>query len=522
VSNRRRRVTRTWGADEAAGATTPRNGFVVERDVGDGRFEQEEGPFSAYVREVRTVDGRLTDTTRYRIVIPWFGWIFALPIRATLRGRWRDDGSAPGWAAPDRLTAVQVKVLGLLAAASMSGAFVNTLFTQTVNFAADDFGIGERSQAVAGVLVRCGIVLALPFLVMADRVGRRRIIVLLAWLAPVCAALGALAPSFWVLTGSQVVGRPLGIALDLLIAVAVAEAMPRNSRAYSVSLLAMASGLGAGVAVGSLPLADLGPAGWRLVYVVSLVWLLVALDLTRRLPETPRFEALQERRAAGSSTAARAHVRRGRFLAIAAVGLAANLFVAPASYFQNRYLDDVRGYTGAGIALFTIATATPASIGLVIGGRLADTAGRRRVLALALPASTALLVVSFFVPGRWMWASAFFGGLLGGTAYPAFAVYRTEMFPTARRGQVGGFVAATGLIGGSVGLITAGVLLDREWSYGSVMAMLGVGQLVAAAIVMATYPETAHRALEDLNPDDRELTSDTPAVSGGGAGGATR
>jgi len=513
VSSRKRRVTRTWAADDATAASRLRNGFLAERDAGNGRFEQAEGPFTEYVREVRTDGGRISDTTRYRIVIPWFGWIFAWPIRATLRGRWRDDGSLPGWAAPDRLTPLQVKALGLLAAASMSGAFVNTLFTQTVNFAADDFGIGESSQAVAGVLVRCGIVLALPFLVMADRIGRRRIIVLLAWLAPLCAALGALAPNFWVLTGSQMVGRPLGIALDLLIAVAVAEVMPRNSRAYAVSLLAMASGLGAGVAVASLPLADLGEGGWRLVYVVSLVWLLVALDLTRRLPETPRFERLQERRAAGPSAAARAHVRRRRFAAIAGVGLAANLFVAPASYFQNRYLDDVRGYTGAGIAMFTLATATPASLGLVIGGRLADTNGRRRVLALALPASTALLVVSFFVAGRWMWAAAFLGGLLGGTAYPAFAVYRTEMFPTARRGQVGGFVATTGLVGGSVGLITAGVLIDRGWSYGSVMAMLGVGQLVASVIVMLTYPETAHRALEDLNPDDAELTGPSVHVT---------
>jgi MFS family permease len=510
---------------------------VKERPVGEGRFEQEVGPFTEYERVVRTqvagsgastdtstgssTHARTVDTTRYRIVIPWFGWIFAWPIKSALRGRWRDDGTLPRWAAPDRLTPLQVQALGLLAAASMSGAFVNTLFTQTVNFAADDFGIGESSQGVAGVIVRCGIVAALPFLVLADRIGRRRIIVLLAWLAPTCSALGALAPTFWVLTASQAVGRPLGIALDLLIAVAVAEVMPRNSRAYAVSLLAMASGLGAGVAVASLPLADLGRGGWRLVYVVSLVWLLVAADLTRRLPETPRFEALREVRAHRLSAAGHAHVRRRRFVMIAGVGLAANLFVAPASYFQNRYLDDVRGYSGAGIALFTIATATPASVGLVLGGRLADTRGRRRLLGTALPASTALLICSFFLSGGWMWTAAFFGGLLGGVAYPAFAVYRTELFPTARRGQVGGFVAATGLVGGSVGLITAGVLLDRGWSYGSVMAMLGTGQLVAATIVLLTFPETAHRALEDLNPDDADLVSTAPASAAPAPHGAT-
>ena len=39
---------------------------------------------------------------------------------------------------------------------------------------------------------------------------------------------------------------------------------------------------------------------------------------------------------------------------IALVALTSNLFIAPASYFQNNYLDKVRGYSGGGIALFTL------------------------------------------------------------------------------------------------------------------------------------------------------------------------
>ena len=36
----------------------------------------------------------------------------------------------------------------------MSAAFVNTLFTQTVNFAADDFGISDTGIGIAGAVVR--------------------------------------------------------------------------------------------------------------------------------------------------------------------------------------------------------------------------------------------------------------------------------------------------------------------------------------------------------------------------------
>ncbi|MCU1360639.1 MAG: putative major facilitator superfamily transporter, partial [Ilumatobacteraceae bacterium] len=131
-----------------------------------------------------------------------------------------------------------------------------------------------------------------------------------------------------------------------------------------------------------------------------------------------------------------------------------------------------------------------------------DTRGRRRVLALSLPIATAALVVSFMVGGWPMWLAAFFGGLIGGMAYPAFSVYRNELFPTGRRGQTSGIIAAMALVGGSIGLIIAGQLLDRGWSYGSVMGMLAVGQVVAAVIVFTTYPETAHKSLEEINPVD--------------------
>lgn len=503
-----RRVVRRWPTSQVESARLPRHHLVSERVVSDGPdgqvFEQVEGPFTDYRRVVEVRDDgagpEVVDTTTYRLDIPWFGWLFRWPVRHALGQHRAGTGTPPAWAPPDRLTSRHVLVLGLLAAVSMPAAFVNTLFTQTVNFAADDFGIGERAQGVAGVVVRFGIVLALPFAVLADRIGRRRMIVLLAWLAPLLASLGSLAPNFWVLTASQTIARPLGLALDLLIAVAAAEEMPRNSRAYAVSVLAMASGLGAGIAVMSLPLADLGPAGWRFVYLVALVWLTAAVTASRKLTETPRFQHLVETHHVGDS---RIDVRR--FAIVAGVAFLANVFIAPASFFQNRYLDDVRGYSAAGISAFTLTTATPASIGFVLGGRLADTAGRRRVLAFSIPLATSGLVLSFVVGGVVMWIAAFVGGLLAGIAYPAFSVYRTEMFPTGRRGRAGGLVVAAALVGGSVGILVAGDLVDRGWSYGRTMGVLALAQVVTAAIVFVTYPETAHRTLEEINPEDAAL-----------------
>ncbi|MGA1345250.1 MAG: MFS transporter [Ilumatobacteraceae bacterium] len=505
----RERITERRWTDTGSAASDlvrPRDDLVLERRVdepdGDSfpaHFVQTEGPFTVWERSVHRDGDDLVETTRHRVEVPWFGWLYAIPIAALVARRRHAPGSGrpiritrQWWAPPDRLAPRQVRVLGLLAAAAMSSAFVNTLFTQTVTFAADDFGVGNREIGIAGAMVRLGILITIPLAVLADRIGRRRVIVGLAWSAPLVSSLGALAPTFPLLVATQTIGRPLGLGLDFLIAVVAAEEMPRNSRAHAVGVLAMASGLGAGIAVMALPLTDLAAGGWRLVYLLGVIWLVVAVDLTRRLPETQRF-----------ATAHREHVRidRRRFALLAAIAVGVNLFVAPASFFQNRYLDEVRGLSGSWIAAFTLGTSTPAAIGLIVGGQLADRGGRRRLIGVALPAATALILLSFTVGGPVMWLAAFAGGVAGGMSYPALAVYRAELFPTGNRSRAAGLLTVAALLGGVIGLLVAGWMLDGGRSYGAVLGMLAMGQLLAVAIVLGFLPETAHRELEELNPD---------------------
>ena len=461
-------------------------------------FEQADGPVVDYERTVSSDDDDLVETTRYRVVIPWFSWLFRWPVRRVLA---RNGSHRSWWAPPDRLDQTQVLVIGLLAAASMSAAFVNTLFTQTVNFAADEFGVSDTGIGIAGAVVRAGIVIALPAAVLADRIGRRRVIVAVAWIGPIVSTLGALAPSFAVLTATQTIARPMGIALAFLVGVVASEEMPRNSRAYAVSILAMAAGFGAGVAVLSLRLADIGEAGWRYVYLVGAVWCLVALDLTRRLPETRRFAAHH----IAAPTARSPRLNRRRLALLATVALAGSIFVAPASFFQNRYLTDIRDFSGGMIGIFSIAVGTPAGLGLILGGRIADTSGRRRLIAITLPLGTAFIVTAFAFGGPILWASALFGGILSSAAYPALAVYRTELFPTGNRSRATSLVTASSLIGGIGGLLVTGWLLDGGRSYLQVMGTLAIGQVIVTILVVRYYPETAHQELEALNPEDEPI-----------------
>ena len=381
----------------------------------------------------------------------------------------------------------------------MSAAFTNTLFTQTVAYAADEFDISQSGQGIGAAIVRFGIIICLPLVAIADRHGRRPMMIALAWAAPIVSAFGAIAPSYSFLVATQTIGRPLGLTLDILIAVVAIEEMPRNGRAYATGVLALLSGVGGGVAVASLPLADLGITAWRLVYLVGLVWVIVAVALMRWLPESQRFKKhvsipLDQRM---KSLA----VMRNNLGRICSVVFLTNLYIATASIFQNRYLKDDRGYSAALVAIFTVVTSSPASLGLILGGRIADQRGRRILGTVLVPIGAFLLALSFSVSGPLMWVVAILGGFAFGMSYPALAVYRGELFPTGVRGLAGGIIMTSALVGGSLGLIGAGRVLDTGVSYGTVMMCLVLGPLVASLVVWFRYPETAHLELEDITTE---------------------
>ena len=417
----------------------------------------------------------------------------------TLNGR-TSPNRLPAWAKPSEpLTARQRRILVLVGLASMSAAFINTLFTQTVAFAADEFNISKSGQGIGAAIVRLGIVICLPLVALADRRGRRPVMIAMAWAAPLVSALGAIAPSYSFLVATQAVGRPLGLTLDILIAVVAIEEMPRDGRAYATGILAVLSGIGGGIAVASLPLADISVTSWRFIYLIGLVWLVIAYALMKWLPESERFirhVPKTKMRAAYIADALRGNLGR-----ICSVVFLTNIYIATASIFQNRYLKDERGYSAALVALFTIVTSSPATFGLIIGGRVADERGRRILGATLVPIGAFLLALSFSTSGATMWLVAIAGGLAFGISYPALAVYRGELFPTRTRGLAGGIIMTSALFGGIIGLVGGGWFLDANGSYGQVMMWLVIGPVIASAIVWFRYPETAHRELDDITND---------------------
>lgn len=512
-------VTRVEGSAEEVGPwLAPRDDLVAERvcpsqDDGSLVFVADHGPVEDYRRWVQAESGpagtvAVTSTTEFRLAIPYFGWLFVVPVRRAL-ARIGPPGHQPWWAPPERLDSRASGVLGVLALCSAVAGYLGTLLTQTITFAAAEFRLsGTQPQSNALAAVRLGILLALVLVALADRRGRRP--VLLASTVGGCAlsVVGALSPSLWALGASQLLARAFATAMVVLITIVAAEEVPRGSRAYGVSILGMAGGLGAGLCVIALPLADLGPAAWRLLYLVPVAGLPLAVGIARRLPESQRF------RAPHAVVTLAGHGRRLALLAASAFLLA--LFTAPASQLQNEFLRDERGFSASRIALFTVLTVTPSGFGVVAGGRLADLKGRRVVGALGLIGGVGATVAMFNSTGWPLWAWSVVGSVTGGAVLPALGVYGPELFPTSLRGRANGLVAVLGVGGSVLGLLVVGTLDRALGGLGPALGVLAVGPALLALLVVVAYPETAQRELEDLNPEDlpAPIPATTPSIPG--------
>ncbi|MEM7139643.1 MAG: MFS transporter [Actinomycetota bacterium] len=489
----------------------PRDNLVHERRSDDGTFELIEGPFHDYRRtvELSSVDGgwHARQTVTYRSAMPFFGAMFRRPIARQIGALDTDGDAFPWWSPPERQSARVAHVLGLLCALAFVVGYSTAVTTQTITFAVDEYGVSDAAQGNALASVRIGVLMSLVLLAIADRRGRRGVLIGTVAAACVTAALGAFAPNIYLLAGSQTLTRGLATTASILLGVVAAEEVGSRSRAYGISLLVMSGGAGAVFAILLLPVAGIAEWSWRLLFLVPLLFLRLCRSVAKVLPESRRFVAADESDEDDelrSQPDARRQFRR-RLLLLAVAGFIHASFQAPTNQLLNDFLKDERGFSAGTISLFRTATSIPGILGIVIGGRLAEVYGRRRVGAVAILIGTAATVATYNTEGALMWGVAVVSIIFAAATVPALAVYGPELFPTSLRGRANAIVTTVTVGGSALGLVVAGWFDDRQGELGEGIALLGIGAVVVAAMVAFLYPETASRELEDINPEDRPI-----------------
>lgn len=446
----------------------------------------------------------LLETITYRLAFSGWSWLFHFPVKNALRKRQESYGY--WWASPERLNAKAASILGLLCMIQLVDGYLGTVLTQTLTFAAEEFGHGNTAQGIVLSVVRAGVLISLLTVALADRYSRKRLLMISALGSCVATAAGALSPGLWLLAGTQLIARGLSTALGIIILIISAEEMPARSRAWAVSVLAIFAGLGAGIAVVILPATGMHPMAWRVVYLAPLAGVAAVVWAGRRLPESYRGNDPTYR-----STPRSVHVeavarRRRRLQLLVGVAFLSTMFLAPTSGLQNDFLKDERGFSVGTISLFRVVTSLPAGVGLLVGGHLADRIGRRPVSVVGLIFGTVGITGAFLADGAVLWTLMLTGMIFNSLIVPALGVYGPELFSVDYRGRANGIITIAGVLGGALGFLVAGWLSDVfNGQLGYALAFLAVGPLIVVMLVLWKYPETTGIELEGLNPEDKPL-----------------
>lgn len=511
--------------DDLVGESPPQS---PEDATCDLLFEQADGPFVHYRRKLTVlteepdgsedtdeVMGTVLVRQDFEYRLPPMTWKFlTYPLIAQGLKRSALSGRTPWWAPTQRIDPRAASILGLLAALTAAVSYVASLPSFTMTFVAEEFGASNTAQATVFSAARLGGVLAVGMTLLADRRGRTRVLVASMHLSIAITVVSAATPSLLGFGVAQAVSRGATTATAALVIVILAEEMPKGARAWGISQVTMAGAIGSGAVLALLPLADLGLQAWRFLYAAPVVLVPLVIFMARRLPETQRFVRPHKEVSIES--------HRSRLWLIAGVSLLLNVLMSPVSQFRNEFLRDERAFSASTISLFVVVTGGLAGIGIIVGGRLSEAWGRRVVGAGAAVGGGVFLALMFNVTGPAMWVVGSVGMILIAALVPSTSMYGAELFPTSLRGRANGIVGALAMVGSVVGLQIAGRLADETGSFALPIALLAIGPLIAAVLILTRFPETADHELEDLNPEDQPSPSaaapDSESSSPSGAG----
>jgi MFS family permease len=359
--------------------------------------------------------------------------------------------------------------------------------------------------------------------VLADYVGRKRIMLWSVFLYAAFSGLTAFSTGIWSLlilrcvTG-MAMGSEWGTGVSL-----IAETWPDRARAIGCGFLQSGFGWGTLLAVLVWMLLDawspLGPETWRLMFVVGAVPALFVLYIRRNIDESRKWlAAVREQRWQATEGGTAQHGARpfplseifrepqSRKLVLLTLilSLAATISWWAVANLLDRYAASVAAAAGYSHPVrwgtwASLVYTVGGTLGFAVSGFIANAWGRRRFIAFAFAGS---LII---VPITYLWvrspelvvASAFLNGFFTmGATFAWMPIYLPELFTASVRATSIGFIFNATRLVACFFPILAGSMIQFLGGIPHTAAILGLFY-VLGLIIPWFLPETAGRRLPE-------------------------
>ncbi len=400
------------------------------------------------------------------------------------------------------LTSYQKRLFVFLSVATFFEGYDFTALGQILpNFRAE-LGISVAGGGQLVSIIGVGTVLAYGLVRLADRWGRRRVLTITILGYASFTFLTGLSVSQYDFGFYQVMARLFLIAEWALSMVIAAEEFPAERRGFVIGVLQAATTMGSVTCAAVVPLLLETPYGWRSVYFVGVIPLLLLAYARRGLRETRRFADYAARSGLPDRPlgAILRSPYRARVLQMALIWGLTYACAQSAVIFWKEFAVGERGFSDGQVGL-AVALAFIASLPFVFYvGKLIDWLGRRPGAVVIYGVCAVFVVLAYQLHNFWLLTVCLTAAVFSAVGiFTLLNAYTTELFPTELRGDA--FAWANNLLG-RIGYIAAPAIVGlaaSRFGWGNAVSFTAVFVVIALILILLLLPETSGRELEDTS-----------------------
>jgi putative MFS transporter len=396
-------------------------------------------------------------------------------------------------------TAYQKRLFVFLSVACFFEGYDFFAITQLLPSLRETYDLTPREGTWLITLINFGTMLAYLLVRRADRWGRKRVLSVTIAGYALFTFLSAFAPNAVTFGILQMLARIFLIGEWATSMVVAAEEYPAERRGMVIGVVSASAGLGSIVCAGVVPLLLKTPLGWRSVYIIGVLPLLLLMYARRGLKETERFTNRSPQAPLDPPLfdLLRGPHRR-RVLELGAIWFLSYICTNNAVTFWKEFALAERGLTHGQIGLIMTVAALVSMPLIFFAGRMLDAIGRKRGAAVIYLATAFGVFGAYTFHGVVPLLLCMTIGIFGINAVlTVLNTFMTELFPTEARGNAAAWSNnLIGRVGYCLSPLAIGQVVE-QYGWALPLRLTTVFPLLALGLIFWLLPETNARELED-------------------------
>jgi putative MFS transporter len=375
-----------------------------------------------------------------------------------------------------------------------------------------EYGVSTQTLGYAVAIINIGTIVAFFIIRTADRFGRRPLLLITIVVYTLFTVLTALSRGLYDYVFYQFCARVFLVAEWGLAAVILAEELPAAKRAFGIAIVQLCAAAGSIVSAVLFPTISASNFGWRGLYLIGILPLVLIFWLRRRMKETQRWKQSREDLAVnkfsgpGFFEVLKSSYRKKTFL-LMALWFLSWLPLTAVQVFWAYYAINERGWSLGSVSKAMSIAYGIGLTGYLVSGKMMDKIGRKPT-SIFFFLGAALSILWSFTTSQTslMYISIGFCVFFITAFLPICSTYTTELFPTHLRANAAAWTNNTlGRVGCVVAPALTGYLGVILGSTGNAVAALSVAPLIAAFLILIFFPETKQRELEEISNNERKV-----------------